>query len=145
MYSFCCIKTKWFFNWSEFGLICSASGHFYQDRQVPYLTKHPCLVNFPSSASLPFKKTISLWYRFLCCISDSLLSSLSQLSISTDVSMLFIIDSVPPLAAVPGDSGDRSPPPPDAPPPANRVVDGHPVWFGDSESLTEDVGERRGK
>lgn len=85
------------------------------------------------------QKTIKTVQVF-CCISDLLLSSLSQLSISTDVSMLFIIDSVAPAAIAPGDSGDRRPPPP-----ASCPVDGDPAWFGERESQTEDVGERRGK
>lgn len=92
-----------------------------------------------------------------CCVrwGDSLLSSLSQLSISMDVSMLLMADSEPPPPAAPGRSGDSRlllpPPPPPTPPtvaepwaPGLSAV-GAATWLGESGSEKEDVGDRRGK
>lgn len=52
---------------------------------------------------------------------DSLLSSLSQLSISMEVSMLLMADREPPPPVAPGNCGDKRPllpPPPPMGPPA---------------------------
>lgn len=83
---------------------------------------------------------------------DSLLSSLSQLSISMDVSMLLMADSEPPPPAAPGRSGDSRlllppPPPPAVPEPRAPGLSavGAATWLGESGSEKEDVGDRRGK
>lgn len=71
-------------------------------------------------------------------------SSLSELLMSTDVSILLDNDSVPPPPLAPACSGDRSvllPTPPEAPSPGLRATGEAAGWGG----IGSPVGERRGK
>lgn len=108
---------------------------------------HVRWLSFDFSGSNSFTITKSL------LSGDSLLSSLSQLSISIEVSMLLMVDSEPPPPAAPGKSGDNRPllpPPPLAAPPPWPALPGlsaagAAAWLGESGSEKEEVGDRRGK